>query len=173
MQVLIPLVLLSLFASCNNQSTTSENKDSTSQQSRDGKETKATLPDNDNTGKGSSCYMQVLVRDTFVATLQQNGAEITGRLSFDNFEKDGSSGPVRGRSDGDIIKLVYSFTSEGMNSIMDIYFKIEDDILIRGIGEMKMKGDTAYFADPASVTYPSSGSNMKKIACDAIPSKYK
>src|SRR5688572_14328144 len=81
-------------------------------------------PTGENSMSGiEGCYMQVLARDTFAASLQQDGTNITGKLSFDNFEKDGSTGSVKGEREDNIIKLLYSFASEGTNSVMEIYFK--------------------------------------------------
>jgi hypothetical protein len=69
------------------------------------------------------CYRGVLVRDTFAASLHQKENSITGKLSFDNYEKDGISGSVTGKLQGDVLQLYYNFASEGMNSIMEVYFK--------------------------------------------------
>lgn len=117
------------------------------------------------------CYMLVLQRDTFAAILQQQGNDLTGRMSFDNYEKDGSTGTVKGSLQGDKLKLVYSFASEGKNSVMELYFKYKDDTIIRGIGEMNTKGDSAYFMNPALIKYE--GSVLKKIPCETLPDKYK
>lgn len=117
------------------------------------------------------CYMQVLKRDTFTASLQQQGNTVTGRLSFDNYEKDGSTGTVSGKIQGDVLKLEYAFVSEGMNSVMELYFKYQDGMLVRGIGEMKSKEDTAYYVNPALIKYD--GGELKKISCPTLPDKYK
>ncbi|MBK8494901.1 MAG: hypothetical protein IPL50_07650 [Chitinophagaceae bacterium] len=61
-----------------------------------------------------------------------------------------------------MLKLDYVFASEGMNSVMEVYFKYKDGILVRGIGEMKTNGDTAYFINPALIKY--NGSDLKKIS---------
>lgn len=119
----------------------------------------------------AGCYMQVLKRDTFAANLQQQGNTVTGRLSFDNYEKDGSTGTVSGKLQGDVLKLEYVFVSEGMNSVMELYFKYNEGILVRGIGEMNTKGDTAYFINPALIKY--NGSALKKIPCENLPGKYR
>jgi len=117
------------------------------------------------------CYMQVLKRDTFTASLQQQGNLVTGKLHFDNYEKDGSSGTVSGKLEGDLLKLYYFFTSEGMNSVMELYFRYKDGMLIRGIGEMNTKGDTAYFVNPALVKYD--GGELKRISCETFAGKYR
>lgn len=125
----------------------------------------------DNTATITGCYMEILKRDTFAASLQQQGNIVTGKLSFDNYEKDGSNGPVTGTLDGNIMKLLYSFASEGMNSVMEVYFKYQDGKLLRGTGDMGNKGDTTYFTNPAAIKYD--GSVFKKLACETLPTKYK
>ena len=130
-------------------------------------ETPSTPATRDLTG----CYMRVMARDTFVAKLQQQGNEITGKLSFDNYQKDGSTGQVRGRLENGLIKLVYSFQSEGTNSVMDVYFKPVNNELVRGIGEMETRGDTAYFKNPDAVSFPEKD-KITRVPCEQVPRKY-
>lgn len=117
------------------------------------------------------CYMQILQRDTFVASLQEQEGLVHGKMSFNNYEKDKSSGTVSGRLEADILKLYYTFASEGTTSVMELYFKYRDGNLIRGIGDMNTRGDTAFFVNPAQITY--SGDEFKKISCQDLPVKYK
>lgn len=120
----------------------------------------------------SGCYMRVVERDTLAASLQQNGSVITGKLSFDNYQKDGSTGTVSGTADGDVLKLLYSFQSEGMNSVMEVFFKISEGGLIHGIGEVAVKGDTAYYVNDAHISYPAKNKLMN-LPCEKLPEKYK
>lgn len=119
----------------------------------------------------SGCYVSIMGRDTFATQLMQDGQDVNGRLSFDNFEKDASSGTVTGRVDGNIIRLKYEFQSEGMQSVMDVYFKALGDSLLRGVGEMSTRGDTAYFVDPNAISYE--GPAFKKIPCEELNEKYR
>lgn len=116
------------------------------------------------------CYMEVLKRDTFTANLQQHGNAITGRLVFNNFEKDDSNGKVTGILEANTLKLSYSFSSEGMNSVMEVYFKYKNGNLIRGVGEIGNKADSVFFIDKAAVVFE--GSILKKIPCESMPVKY-
>lgn len=131
--------------------------------------TEEVKPPADNIVEG--CFMQVLQRDTFAASLKQNGNDVTGKLSFDNYEKDGSTGTVHGKLQGDVLKLFYSFASEGMNSVMEVYYKYDDGKLLRGTGEMNNKADTAYFTNPAAIKYD--GGALQKLPCETLPAKYK
>ena len=119
----------------------------------------------------AGCYMKILKRDTMVLHLQQNGDSVSGKMNFDNYEKDSSSGEVKGVVDGDVIKLWYSFQSEGMHSIAELFFKKEDGSLIRGIGEINSKADTSYFTDHSAITYPTDQA-FNKVDCSNVPSKY-
>ena len=115
--------------------------------------------------------MEVLKRDTFSASLVQQDKAVTGKITFDNFEKDGSSGMVNGYLENGIIKLSYSFQSEGMVSVMQVWFKKEGDLLIRGLGEMNVKNDSSYFTNPMAVRFE--GSKLHSIDCKNLPAKYK
>jgi hypothetical protein len=121
---------------------------------------------------GETCYWQIMQRDTLVASLIQNGESITGKLTFDNFQKDGSSGTVKGKLEGDTIKLWYSFQSEGMHSVMEVWYRKEGDALLRGIGSSGVKKDTSYFTDPLAITFDST-QRLEKVSCSELPAKYK
>ena len=136
------------------------------------KEDSNEIVDNPTTANVDECYWQVMKRDTLVALLVQKGDSITGKLSFDNFEKDGSSGSVRGILDGDIIKLWYSFQSEGMHSVMEVWYKKQATALIRGVGPSDVKGDSSYFTDHSAIRFDP-GQTLQKTACSEIPAKYK
>ena len=119
-----------------------------------------------------ACFMQVVKKDTIVLHLQKNGNKLSGRLNFDNYQKDGSSGTVEGIQEGEILKLIYSFSSEGMNSVMEVFFRKKGNDLVRGVGEMTAKNDTVYFVQPGQVTYPENAV-LKKVDCTEVPDKYK
>jgi len=118
------------------------------------------------------CYIKILQLDTFAMHLIQTTNSVTGKLTFNNYEKDKSSGTVHGIIEGSIIKLWYNFASEGMNSVMEIYFKEDGTQLVRGIGAVDAKGDTSYYTNHSGIQYPQNQS-FNKIECDDLPGKYK
>ena len=118
------------------------------------------------------CYRSVLKRDTMVACLLVRGNDVTGRLTFDNFEKDGSSGDVHGTINKDTIKLWYDFHSEGMKSVMEVYFLKDGSKLFRGIGDVATKGDTAYLSDKGAIRYVTTQA-FEKVECNTIDEKYR
>ena len=117
------------------------------------------------------CYMRVLQRDTMVLHVEQDGNILSGTMSFDNYEKDGSTGTVTGIVEEGIIKLWYNFQSEGMNSVMELYFKSEDNSVVQGVGPMANRADTAFFTDHSQINY-SPDQSLKRIDCANVPEKY-
>ena len=165
------LIILSfVFLSCNNSS--QENANEVQKENTDTEKENKETADKSPSTNVEGCYWQIMKRDTLVARLEQNGNTISGKLSFDNFEKDGSSGSVKGVLDGDIIKLWYSFQSEGMNSVMEVWYKKQGDALLRAVGHVDAKGDSSYFTDKSAITYDPA-QKLEKTNCDVIPSKYK
>lgn len=116
----------------------------------------------------SGCYMKIVARDTAILMIEQKGKEVSGKMLYDNFEKDGSRGTVKGKEEGEILKLWYEFNSEGMHSIMEVYFKKENGRLLRGIGDMDVKTDTTYFI--SGINY-SDKEAFNKVNCSLVEGK--
>ena len=116
------------------------------------------------------CYMKIIGRDTAILMLEPKGNKFSGKMLYDNFEKDGSRGTVSGIEDKEIIKLWYEFNSEGMHSVMEVYFKKENGRLLRGIGDMDVKTDTTYFI--SGINY-SDKEAFNKVDCSLIEWKLK
>lgn len=169
---LIPIFLLSfLFLNCNNADDTKAS----------GADSGAIITDTNRQDVDSNpvnssdaitgCYMRVMGRDTLAAHLEQNGNDISGRLTYDNYEKDGSTGTVNGRLENGILKLVYVFQTEGMTSTMETYFKVQNQALVPGTGEMVQRGDTLSFSNPGTLQYDAT-MLLTKTDCDLFPEKY-
>jgi hypothetical protein len=157
-----------LFFSCNNNTTPEVSKEVEVQKEKDREAIERSYSFTDMSG----CFWKITGRDTLVAWLVQTENTITGKLSFDNFEKDGSSGPVHGTVEGDIIKLWYSFESEGMKSVMETWFKKQGDSLLRGVGPSAVRADSSYFTDHTAIKF-SDEQSFQKVDCADVPGKYK
>ena len=118
----------------------------------------------------SGCYMKIIGRDTAILMLEQKGNKLSGKMLYDNYEKDGSRGTVNGTEEKEIIKLWYNFQSEGMHSVMEVYFKKENGRLLRGVGSMDVKTDTTYFT--SGINY-SDKEAFNKVDCSIIEWKLK
>ena len=118
----------------------------------------------------TGCYMKIVGRDTAILLLEHKGKEFSGKMIYDNFEKDGSRGTINGKEEEGILKLWYDFDSEGMHSVMEVYFKEDNGKLLRGVGDMDAKTDTAYFI--SGINY-SDKEAFTKIDCELIGWKLK
>lgn len=169
MRSLLILVTLAVLTSCNN----SENHIKPTVGKSDNKSNDTTNRDKDiQQTDAYSCYIKILQRDSFAIKLKQTKNSVTGKMTFDNYQKDGSTGTVNGIIEDNIIKLWYNFASEGMNSVMEIYFKKEGTRLVRGIGPVDVKGDTSYYTDHSAIQYPKEEA-FNKIPCEELAEKYK
>ena len=101
------------------------------------------------------CYIATLSQDVYTLNiLSVEGENVSGTLSFKNFQKDSSSGTFVGTYKDDILRGIYSFDSEGMHSDLEVIFKKTEEGFIRGYGDMNTTGDR--FADINNITYDTS-----------------
>lgn len=113
----------------------------------------------------SGCYRKVLQRDMILLQIQQSGDSVSGTMSFDNYQKDSSSGTVKGKVQKDTIVLWYNFFSEGMHSVMEIILKKTEDGLVRAVGPIEARGDTALFKNHNELQFDPQ-QTLKKIECN-------
>ncbi|HEY1041390.1 MAG TPA: hypothetical protein VGE63_01555 [Candidatus Paceibacterota bacterium] len=94
------------------------------------------------------CYIARLAKDVYTLNIQnQTNEAVTGTLAFKNFEKDSSSGTFSGMYQNDVLLGVYSFSSEGMDSVMQVAFKKTPEGFVRGFGDVTTEGNTVKFND--------------------------
>jgi len=118
----------------------------------------------------AGCYMKIVGRDTAILMLEQKGKEFSGKMIYDNYEKDDSRGIIKGKEAEGILKLWYDFDSEGMHSVTEVYFKKDNGKLLRGVGDMDTKTDTAYFT--SGINY-SDKEAFTRVDCGLIDRKLK
>ena len=150
-------MLGSIFLSCNNSSDSFvKTEDSSSPE-----------PTTKTENNVSGCYRTVTGRDTVELTIKQSGSSVKGALRFDNYEKDSSHGTVDGSIKGDTLVLWYDFNSEGMHSVMEIVLHKKGNNLLRAIGPIINKGDTALFKDHTQLSFDEK-LTLQKINCNDI-----
>ncbi|HET6769756.1 MAG TPA: hypothetical protein VFH08_20250 [Chitinophagaceae bacterium] len=162
------ILLSGKLLSCNNNIQT--NEQSSASKSADTSKMTPAKPAEEPVADLAGCYMKILGRDTAILLLEQKGKEFSGKMLYDNYEKDGSRGTVKGKEDGEIIKLWYDFNSEGMHSVMEVYFRKESGRLLRGVGSMDAKTDTTYFI--SGINY-SDKEAFTKVDCSLVEWKLK
>ena len=112
----------------------------------------------------SGCYSQIINRDTSLLQLEQKVNTVTGALSYNIFKKDRNDGTLQADVTGDIITGWYLFRSEGIVSVRQVSWKVNDDELWPGIGDVIQKNDTMLFDQPDKLQYDNTRP-FKKVAC--------
>ena len=166
MKYILYILLFIKLAACNDNRKANE----ATSQSIDSGTSISSKPEESPVNDIPGCYMKIVGRDTAILMLEQKGNMFTGKMLYDNYEKDGSRGTIKGKEDKEILKLWYDFDSEGMHSVMEVYLKKENGKLLRGIGDMDAKTDTTYFI--SGVNY-SDKEAFTKVDCDLIGWKLK
>ena len=167
MKYIFYILLFSKLVACNNSHTNGYS--SNSKTSDSGKIISPAVED-EPVSDVVGCYMKIVGRDTAILMLEQKGKEFSGKMIYDNYEKDGSRGVIKGKEEEGILKLWYDFDSEGMHSVMEVYFKEDNGKLLRGVGDMDAKTDTAYFI--SGINY-SDKEVFTKVDCELIDWKLK
>ncbi|WP_346237720.1 hypothetical protein ABDK00_001405 [Niabella insulamsoli] len=113
------------------------------------------------------CYVFIAQKDTYALKLAFTDEAVKGTAVYKNHEKDSSHGDVEGAISGDIIHLWYSFNSEGMKSVRELFFKRTGEGLVTGVAEEQTKADSAFVADKDAVRYE--GPTYKPADCNLVP----
>lgn len=109
------------------------------------------------------CYVFNDGKDKVSLEITEIGSEIKGKLNYDFAEKDKNKGTFAGELKNGMLVANYTFQSEGMESVRQVVFKVQNDTLIEGYGDMNADGTT--FKDVNSLTF-SSNMPLVKTDCD-------
>lgn len=118
----------------------------------------------------SGCYIGYLGKDVFtlsITSLQEESIE--GGLYIKNFEKDSSTGTIKGTYTNGILLADYTFLSEGTVSTGQVIFKRLGEDFIRGYGKPDDATGTR-FVDLDKITYDSSVVYKRSSSRCVIPS---
>ena len=118
-----------------------------------------------------SCYLGISGKDSTMISLDDNLGTITGKMRYNNFEKDSSFGDIIGIKNGDTLKLNYTFQSEGLVSEREIYFLKKKDQLLEGIGDHKSDGNKDLYANPSKLKYETT--TLKQVDCKDFEKNFK
>lgn len=114
----LSLLLIAALFACNSPQTSNTGTDST---------TGTTSPAKDSIPSGSACYMKTVGKDTFLLQLIINDDQVAGKLDYNFYEKDKSSGTLTGTLKDNILRASYSYQAEGMNNHRPVVFKVMKD----------------------------------------------
>lgn len=161
------ILILVLFISCNEADEKTTTTDvSTSTDTTNPASPSSPAP-NDPGTPVSNCFLRVTGRDSLRLSYTTNANSITGKMMYDNYQKDGSWGTVKGTINGDTLKTWYDFESEGMRSVRRIIFKMENERLLPATGEFIVRGDSSLYADESRLEFGKEGA-LQKVDCGVL-----
>lgn len=111
---------------------------------------------------GEMCFQYIVQRDTVTMQLFIHDSAVNGNLVYNMYEKDDNRGTFKGILKEEIIKAEYSYMSEGTTSVREVMFKLKDNILTEGYGDMEEVAGKFIFKDPAHVKFTQA---FNKVDC--------
>jgi hypothetical protein len=78
---------------------------------------------------------------------------VSGTLRYDWHEKDHNSGTIKGVLRNNSIYADYTFESEGMTSVREVVFKIQDTVLLQGFGALTEENGKIIFQHRDSLQF--------------------
>ena len=112
----------------------------------------------------SSCYSSITGKDTVILKVEVFPNVVTGKLSYQFYEKDSNKGELTGQLKGDTLLADYKFMSEGTQSIRQVIFLIKNNIATEGYGNMEEKNGKMVFKDMRGVSFET-GLALNKVEC--------
>ncbi len=112
----------------------------------------------------SSCYSSITGKDTVILKVEVFPNVVTGKLSYQFYEKDSNKGELTGQLKGDTLLADYKFMSEGTQSIRQVIFLIKNNIATEGFGNMEEKNGKMVFKDMKGVSFET-GLILNKVEC--------
>lgn len=101
----------------------------------------------------SICFSSFAKSDTVLLNALQFGDSIQGSLGYKLYEKDQNNGSIVGKMEGDTLRALYTFMSEGVQSTREIAFLKKDSLLIEGTGNLKEEKGRVLFEDINKVKF--------------------
>src|SRR6218665_1108947 len=110
------------------------------------------------------CFSLKNLNDTIELDLTRNGNEVAGTLVYLYKEKDSNRGTIAGTLRSDTLIADYTFMSEGVASVRQVAFLIEDNRAIEGYADLEQKDGKMVFKDISKITF-GKGLLMNKADC--------
>ena len=112
------------------------------------------------------CYIAHLAKDRYTLEItSQVKSAVTASIAYENFDKDSSKGTFVGNYASGILSGMYTFTSEGMNSRRELFFKRDGQDFLAGFGPITSSGDTEKYTRPLKLSWDQNYRYVKSNDC--------
>lgn len=100
-----------------------------------------------------SCYTKIDEQSSVKMKITEVSDSVSGYLCYAISGKDKNIGTFKGKIHEDTFFAHFDFISEGIKSRREVAFKIQDDYLIEGHGEVTVSDNTVTFSDRTALTF--------------------
>lgn len=115
------------------------------------------------------CYIAHLAKDRYTLEItSQIKSAVMANITYENYEKDSSDGTFVGNYTSGILSGMYTFTSEGVNSQRELFFKRDGQDFLAGFGPVTTSGDTEKFTLPLQLSWDKNSRYVKSNDCSPI-----
>ncbi|MEP6845140.1 MAG: hypothetical protein ABI861_04025 [Panacibacter sp.] len=149
------LTLLFISGACNNSAENNAGHVDSAKKETPGTPNNISLP-------GQICFQYVKQRDIVNMKLFIKDSIAYGNLTYNFLEKDDNKGTFKGSLHNEIIKADYTYMSEDTTSVREIVFRLHDNILTEGYGEMTEVNNKFIFKDSTKVQFTQ---DYKAVEC--------
>jgi len=157
------LICFSILPSCGNADTSPENNSSlTTSPPID------TMAANTQPLWQSGCYIMILKKDTARLNLHITDTIAAGHLTYNWYEKDDNIGEIKGVIKDSILDADYTFQSEGMTSVREVRFKVNDTAIWQATGNVTIVNNKVLYTDKNNLHYDST-QRFVKVPCIPNP----
>jgi len=101
----------------------------------------------------AGCYEMTMKLDTAQMKLTINDSIVTGELVYDWNEQDGNKGTLKGVLRDSLIVAEYAYESEGLLSVREVIFKIEDNFLQQAVGDLDQQNNKIIYKDKSRLDF--------------------
>lgn len=112
----------------------------------------------------SACYASVTAADSVSLRLVNTNGDITGELTYNNYEKDDNRGTIMGQMHGDTLLADYTFMSEGTQSVRQVAFLKKGDGFVEGYGDAEERDGKMIFTNTTALDF-GPGTVFEKVPC--------
>ncbi|MCP1995727.1 hypothetical protein [Flavobacterium sp. HSC-61S13] len=98
-------------------------------------------------------YQHIKNNNELVLDVVREGDSVHGTFIYHISEKDKNTGTIKGVFEGDLLIAEYLFMSEGVTSTRQVVFKVEDNALLEGYGDIEEKEGKVVFKDVNQLKY--------------------
>lgn len=154
-KIISAVICIAVLSSCNNQQNPAQQPNNMDNDSVAARVTTGAL-------SGRYCYGYTTNKDSILLTVNITDSIVTGNLHYNLYEKDKSSGSIQGKMKGDTVIADYTFMAEGMQSVREVAFLLDDSTAKEGYGEMIEKNNKMIFLKPGKLMFDKSFVLIKK-----------